>query len=48
VLIDGHPVGALAPGEAVGVRFGPERSRLGTLPEQAFFSRYRRVFGAGG
>lgn len=48
VLIDGHPVGSLAPGDAVSVRFGPERSRLGTLPGQAFFSRYRRVFGAGG
>jgi len=48
VLIDGQPVGALAPGASVRVRFGERRSRLATLPEQAFFARYRRVFGAGG
>lgn len=44
VLVDGHPLGSLEPGGAVTVGFGPERSRLATLPEQAFFSRYRRVF----
>jgi NAD+ kinase len=48
VLIDGHPVGSLAPGASVSVRFGEGRGRLATLPEQAFFARYRRVFGAGG
>jgi NAD+ kinase len=48
VLIDGHPLGTLQPGEAVSVGFGAERSHLATLPEQAFFARYRRVFGAGG
>jgi NAD+ kinase len=48
VLIDGRPVGSLAPGESVEVAFGERRSRLATLPEQAFFARYRRVFGAGG
>jgi NAD+ kinase len=47
VLIDGHPVGALAPGATVEVRFGAGHSRLATLPEQTFFARYRRVFGAG-
>ncbi len=47
VLIDGHPVAELAPGENVSVRFGSGRSRLATLPGQAFFGRYRRVFGAG-
>jgi len=47
VLIDGRPVGSLAPGEQVCVGFGERRSRLATLPEQAFFARYRRVFGAG-
>jgi NAD+ kinase len=48
VLVDGHQVGALAPGEEVAVHFGSARSQLATLPEQAFFERYRRVFGAGG
>jgi len=47
VLIDGRRVGSLAPGASVNVRFGNARSRLATLPEQAFFARYRRVFGAG-
>jgi NAD+ kinase len=48
VLIDGHRVGSLPPGAPVSVRFGERRSRLATLPEQSFFARYRRVFGAGG
>jgi NAD+ kinase len=48
VLIDGHPFGGLAPGAAFSVGFGAGRTRLATLPEQTFFSRYRRVFGAGG
>jgi len=47
VLIDGRPVGSLATGEEVSIGFGQGRSRLATLPEQAFFARYRRVFGAG-
>jgi len=44
VLVDGRALGSLRPGDEVTVRFGPERSRLATLPEEAFFSRYRRVF----
>ena len=47
VLVDGHRFGSLAHGDEVTVRFGEGRSRLATLPEQAFFARYRRVFGAG-
>jgi NAD+ kinase len=47
VLVDGHPAGTLAAGEAVDVRLGAQRARLATLPELAFFGRYRRVFGSG-
>jgi NAD+ kinase len=47
VLVDGHPVGGLPAGEAVAVNFGEARSMLAALPEQPFFARYRRVFGAG-
>jgi NAD+ kinase len=47
VLIDGHTVGALAPGEGVSVGFGTAQSRLATLPEEPFVTRYRRVFGPG-
>jgi NAD+ kinase len=47
VLIDGHPVSELAPGERAVVRFGRDRSLLATLPERTFFHRYADVFGAG-
>ena len=47
VLVDGHEVAVLERGDEVSVRFGAARSRLATLPELAFFSRYRRAFGAG-
>jgi NAD+ kinase len=47
VLIDGHPVNELAPGDRVVVRFGRDRSLLATLPERTFFHRYADVFGAG-
>lgn len=44
VLIDGHQVATLGCGETVTVGMGAERSLLATLPEQAFFARYARVF----
>jgi NAD+ kinase len=47
VLVDGQPVGELAPGDRVAVRFGRDRSLLATLPERTFFHRYADVFGAG-
>jgi NAD+ kinase len=47
VLVDGHPVRELSPGERVGVRLSAERSLLATLPERTFFHRYSDVFGAG-
>ena len=44
VLVDGHPVAELAPGEQVTTRLGEQHSLLATLPESTFFSRYRRIF----
>jgi NAD+ kinase len=46
VLVDGHPMHELRPGEGVVARLSEERSMLATLPESTFFSRYRRVFGS--
>jgi NAD+ kinase len=47
VLVDGHPVGELPPGERVVAQLGTQQSLLGTLPERGFFQRYSDVFGAG-
>jgi NAD+ kinase len=44
VLVDGHVVGELAPGEEVVAGLSRQRSLLATLPESTFFSRYRRTF----
>jgi NAD+ kinase len=44
VLADGHPVGELRAGERITVRLGPKRTRLATLPEATFFTRYRDTF----
>jgi NAD+ kinase len=44
VLVDGHIVGELAPGEEVIAALSRQRSLLATLPESTFFSRYRRTF----
>ena len=45
VIVDGHAVGSLQPGEAVGLKLGDQRSLLATLPEVTFFSRYAAAFG---
>ncbi len=45
VIVDGHAVGRLEPGDAAGVRLGEPRSLLATLPEVTFFSRYANTFG---
>ena len=45
VIVDGHAIGTLEPGDEVGVRLGEERSLLATLPEVTFFSRYATTFG---
>ena len=44
VLVDGHRVRELAPGEDAVARLSGQRSLLATLPEGTFFSRYRRTF----
>jgi NAD+ kinase len=45
VIIDGHGVGSIAPGDVVRVRLGDQRSLLATTPEATFFSRYAAAFG---
>ena len=44
VLADGHEVGSLGYGDRVTVRLGTRRSRLATVPEATFFTRYRDTF----
>ncbi len=44
VLADGHPVGTLGTEERMTIRLGPKRTRLATLPEATFFTRYRDTF----
>ena len=44
VLVDGHQVGALAPGDEISISLCAERSLLATLPETTFFGRYRETF----
>jgi NAD+ kinase len=44
VLVDGRQVGEAAPQDTVTVRLGAQRSRLATLPERTFFTRYRETF----
>ncbi len=44
VLADGHPVGTLGAEERMTIRLGPKRTRLATLPEATFFTRYRDTF----
>lgn len=47
VLVDGHAVGEVGPGERAAMRLGPQRSLLATLPEATFVRRYRQSFAAG-
>ena len=44
VLVDGHRVAEIPPGEDVAIYLADERSLLATLPETTFFSRYRETF----
>ncbi len=46
VLVDGHAVDELPPGGEVTTRLGEQHSLLATLPDNTFFSRYRRIFAA--
>jgi NAD+ kinase len=43
-LADGHVFSEVAPGGAMTIRLGPQRTLLATLPEATFFSRYRHTF----
>src|SRR5947207_768012 len=45
VLVDGHEVGQLDPGDSVRAQLGEQRSLLATLPDVTFFTRYRQTFG---
>jgi NAD+ kinase len=44
LLVDGHRVAEIPPGEDVSIYLADERSLLATLPETTFFSRYRETF----
>ena len=44
VLVDGHQVGSMKPGDEIAIALGDQRSLLATLPETTFFSRYRETF----
>jgi NAD+ kinase len=45
VIVDGHAVGGLLPGDSASIRVGDQRSLLATLPEMTFFRRYGGTFG---
>ena len=47
VLVDGQPIGMLAPGAEASVRVGAQHTVLATLPEVTFFTRYAATFGRG-
>jgi NAD+ kinase len=44
VLVDGHRVGEIGPGEDIAIHLCNDRSLLATLPETTFFGRYRETF----
>ena len=44
VLVDGHRVGEMAPGDEIAIYLCQARSLLATLPETTFFGRYRETF----
>jgi NAD+ kinase len=46
LLVDGHRVADVKPGEDVAIYLSEQRSLLATLPETTFFSRYRETFTA--
>lgn len=45
VIVDGHAIGSLEPGDSARIRVGERQSLLGTLPENTFFTRYAATFG---
>jgi NAD+ kinase len=44
ILVDGHEVAELGHRDVVTVALGEKRSRLATVPESTFFTRYRDTF----
>src|SRR6266404_3711034 len=44
VLIDGHQIANMGPGDEIAIALGDQHSLLATLPETTFFSRYRETF----
>jgi NAD+ kinase len=44
VLVDGHRVAEITPGDGVIVGLGANRTLLATLPERTFYRRYRETF----
>jgi NAD+ kinase len=44
VLIDGHQIADMGPGDEITIALGDQHSLLATLPETTFFSRYRETF----
>jgi NAD+ kinase len=44
VLVDGHQVGEMAPGDEIAISLCEDRSLLATMPETTFFGRYRATF----
>jgi NAD kinase len=44
VLVDGHRVGEMPPGNEIAIYLCEQRSLLATLPETTFFGRYRETF----
>jgi NAD+ kinase len=46
VIVDGHAVNDLEPGDGVEVRIGEQKCLLATLPEVTFFRRYAATFGS--
>jgi NAD+ kinase len=45
VIVDGHAVGSLEPGEQATLRIDARDALLATLPDVTFFSRYAATFG---
>ncbi len=45
VIVDGHEVSSLEPGERAVLRIGARDCLLATLPEETFFTRYAATFG---
>lgn len=45
VIVDGHAVGELGPGQQAEIRLGPNRALIASVPGMTFFRRYRNAFG---